>query len=764
MRFAVEEINNSSALLPGISLGYEMMDVCYLTNIIHPVLYFLSDHHSQLEIQTNYTHYRPRVVAVIGPDSSLAAVPVAHLLSLFLVPQITYSATSQALSDPRLFPVAFRTIPSMEQQISVMVLLLQEFQWDWVVVLSSEDGYGQQSLHMLRAQAAWLCIALHETIPVPRDSREEGRAQQRREAAVRQMGQSTARVVLVLSLELPLPAFFQEVLRQNLTGRVWIASEAWALDPSVYGIAGLSGIGTVFGVAAQDVPMPGFADFRVRLPSSPTGEGAGAQGAAGACNQVCDRCFPQMLLRHQVLRDSGDRIDFNVYSAVHVVARALHRLLGCGRPEGCRKQHVFPWQLLEEVGRVQFSLLNTPISFDEKGDPPAGFEVIQWQWDVPGRPFKPMATYDALRGELHVSTEAITWHTPNNTPPRSICSEQCERGHKKKLIGSVSCCFECVPCQAGTFLNKSNPFVCQRCPRDMWSGPGQGRCFKRLVKYLAWGDLSALLLLVGAALGLSAALGVLALFLRYSDTPVVKSAGGRLCFLMLATLSAGFLIVPFYVGRPTGAKCVCRQAVFSLCFTLCVACMTVRSFQIVCAFRMAARLPVAHGLWQKYHGQWVFMGTAFAAKLLIVGATAYTHPPGPVELALSSDPAVVNLMCDASYKSSRMVPSALDMALSSLCFCLAYMGKALPKNYNEAKYISLCMIGYFTSWVALFLVTSLHEGVGVTVFDAATMLSHLLGFLASYFGPKCYVILLQPERNTAAFFQTAIQSYTMRHA
>lgn len=89
MRFAVEEINNSSALLPGISLGYEMVDVCYLTNTVHPILYFLSDKHSVVQLQKNYTYYQPRVLAVIGPDASPAAVTAASILSLFLVPQVS---------------------------------------------------------------------------------------------------------------------------------------------------------------------------------------------------------------------------------------------------------------------------------------------------------------------------------------------------------------------------------------------------------------------------------------------------------------------------------------------------------------------------------------------------------------------------------------------------------------------------------------------------------------------------------------------------
>ncbi|XP_054857727.1 taste receptor type 1 member 2 [Eublepharis macularius] len=761
MRFAVEEINNSSSLLPGISLGYEMVDACYLTNTIHPLLYFLSDDRSQVELQTNYTYYHPRVLAVIGPDSSAAAVTVAYILSLFLVPQITYSATTEALSNPRLFPVAFRTIPSTDQQITVILKFLQKFKWNWVIVLSSDDDYGQQNLQMLRAQATWPCIAFQEIIPVQRANQANGPTQQRIKSVVGKILQSTAKVVIILSLELPLAPFFQEVLQQNITDMVWIAAEAWATDPSLHSIANLSSIGTIFGVAVKEVPVPGFADFRIRSPSGPT-DRARAPAGAGTCNQDCDRCLPQARFYDKSLRGTGDRIDFNVFSAVYVVARALHRLLRCDRPEGCDKQRVYPWQLLEEVGRVNFSLLNTTINFDEKGDPPNGFEVIQWQWDVPDRPFKKIAHYESLQKELNIFFKDITWHTTNNTAPKSICSEQCEPGHKKKLIGSISCCFECVPCEAGTFFNKIDNFTCQKCPSDMWSEPGKEYCFKRLVVYLKWEEAPSILLLLCSALGLLSTLGILAMFLCYSDTPVVKSAGGRLCFLMIASLFVGFCNIPFYIGVPTEVKCIFRQMLFTLCFTVCVSCITVRSFQIICAFKMAARLPAAYDFWMKYHGQRVFIGVISAAKFIMLGVTIYTHHLAPVEPTVSSNPAVLNLMCNANYKSSMIPSNVFDMGLSFLCFCFAYIGKALPKNYNEAKYITLSMTCYFSSWVALFLVMSVFEGMVVIIFDAAMVLFNLFSITAGYFGPKCYVILFHPERNTAAFFQTAIQSYTMR--
>lgn len=88
MRFAVEEINNHRSLLPGVLLGYEIVDICYVFNNVHPVLYFLAGEDYLLPIEDDYSSYAPRVVAVIGPDNSESTMTVAHFLSLFLLPQV----------------------------------------------------------------------------------------------------------------------------------------------------------------------------------------------------------------------------------------------------------------------------------------------------------------------------------------------------------------------------------------------------------------------------------------------------------------------------------------------------------------------------------------------------------------------------------------------------------------------------------------------------------------------------------------------------
>lgn len=227
-----------------------------------------------------------------------------------------------------------------------MLKLLQWFKWNWVAILTSDDDYGQQNLQLLRAQSPRPCIAFQEIIPVLRANQPVWYdIEQQMDKVIAKITHSRAQVVLVLSLELPLMRFFRKVIQHNITGLVWIAAEAWASDPLLHGISGLSGIGTIFGVSGREVPVPGLDDFQVSLSAGPEEGAKGPAETGRTCNQECQECLSTAHLYNMSLRETGDRINFNVYSAVYVIAHALHRLLACDEM-GCLKRTVYPWQVI----------------------------------------------------------------------------------------------------------------------------------------------------------------------------------------------------------------------------------------------------------------------------------------------------------------------------------------------------------------------------------------------------------------------------------
>lgn len=87
MRFSVEEINNSSQLLPNVSLGYEIFDHCSDIQSLPDALKLLSVNDViQVNSDPHQNETGSKLVAVVGPFSSTSTRTVAPLFMVDLIP------------------------------------------------------------------------------------------------------------------------------------------------------------------------------------------------------------------------------------------------------------------------------------------------------------------------------------------------------------------------------------------------------------------------------------------------------------------------------------------------------------------------------------------------------------------------------------------------------------------------------------------------------------------------------------------------------
>nr|XP_020655657.1 taste receptor type 1 member 1-like [Pogona vitticeps] len=516
MRFAVEEINNSSCLLPNLTLGYEIYDSCTSSTNMYATLSLLSKDregcigHQQVEVDANYAQYLPKAVAAVGPDSSDEAVLTASLLGIFRIPVVSYEASSPVLSLKYLYPSFLRTIPPDYMQVCALIHLLEAFNWTWVAVVASNNNYGIQGLQKLHERSArvGICIAYQGILPAEPDANRSELS-----TIVHNLVSAGASVTIVYANRQSIGSFFQEVIRLNVTGKVWLGTEDWSLASDISMIHGIRDIGTVIGVALKEAHQLGMKAFEAALVGCKEATGglndigsarSSCQHCREACSQLCTQfCRPdEWEPSHSGLEISprDSRAIFNVYSAVYTVAHGLHRLLDCQTGE-CRKDTIYPWQLLKEMRQANFSLFHRQVRFDTNGDILDGYELVLWNWAGQTWNYSVIGSYDNSGG-LSIDKEKLLWHTKDNQLPVSVCSLDCGPGEEKIQQGTQRCCFHCLPCSSGTFLNKSSFSTCQKCKEDQWSPAGSEACFDRSVEFLAWDERVSLVLLTCISLGL----------------------------------------------------------------------------------------------------------------------------------------------------------------------------------------------------------------------------------------------------------------------
>ena len=87
MRFAVQEINNSTLILPNQSLGYEIFDFC--SNVLKlPTVLSLMSSNGSIEVKDKDVDYLSKVIGIIGPYKSADTITIAPLFMMHLIPMV----------------------------------------------------------------------------------------------------------------------------------------------------------------------------------------------------------------------------------------------------------------------------------------------------------------------------------------------------------------------------------------------------------------------------------------------------------------------------------------------------------------------------------------------------------------------------------------------------------------------------------------------------------------------------------------------------
>uniref|UniRef100_A0A669D0N7 G-protein coupled receptors family 3 profile domain-containing protein n=1 Tax=Oreochromis niloticus TaxID=8128 RepID=A0A669D0N7_ORENI len=703
MAFAIDEINRNSELLPNVTLGYTLYDNC-----------------AELGIA-----FQGALSLVNGQEEQIILDD-----ALCIFPQVSYFATCSCLTDRQKYPSFFRTIPSDDFQVRAMIQILKHFGWTWAGLLISDDDYGHNAAKSLQSELSRSgegCLAYFEVLPRDKDTDEVRRI-------VNVMKKSTARVVIFQYLVY----YNAQVVRQNVTGLQWMASEAWTAAAVLQTPHLMPYLGGTLGIAIRHGEIPGLREFLLKI--HPTLHYNNSYG-----NSMV-RFLPLLWYEDlekvdtEFLDISSLRPEYNVYKAVYALAHSLDNMLRCKPGNGpFRAKRIFcsPDSLLYYLEMVNFTTpFGDQVSFDENGDVVPIYDVMNWLW-LPDGSTKVQNVGEikgsAFRGEeLILDEDKIFWNFDSKKPPRSICSESCPPGtHMVRRKGEPKCCFDCIPCSEGKITNKSS------------------RClsFNMKTEFLSYHEPLGICLAATSLLGTLICAVVLGIFFYHRRTPIIRANNSELSFQLLLSLKLCLLCSLLFIGRPRLWTCQLRHAAFGISFVLCVSCILVKTMVVLGVFK--ASKP-GGGTSLKWFGVTQQRGTVLcltSIQAAICTTWLVSSSPTPHKNTQYQNDKIVYECAFGSTVGFAVLLGYIGI-LAFLSFLIAFLARNLPDSFNEAKLITFSMLIFCAVWVAFVPVYISSPGNYADAVEVFAILASSFGLLITLFGPKCYIIIMRPELNT----------------
>uniref|UniRef100_A0A286XY29 Vomeronasal type-2 receptor 116-like n=1 Tax=Cavia porcellus TaxID=10141 RepID=A0A286XY29_CAVPO len=770
--FAIEQINKNPHLLPNISLGYEFHNFPYSHwKMLESSLIF---HTGQSDIPNYSCRRKNKSVAVLTGTSWAASAQVGTLLELYKFPQVTFGSFDPVLGDNGQFPSIYQAAPKDTSLVLAMVSLLLHFRWTWVELVIMEGHKGLQFLSDVTGEMDRnkICVAFVKMVSTHLVSYM---------AAAKEhiiLTKETSQVnVVIIYYDTDFLNDVNHYIEQNLlTEKVWVTNSQWHA-----GMTGKSFILNSFhGTLIFSNHREEISDFKMFVqevnPSKYPDDfyltrfwfnNFHCSFSDADCS--LKDCSPNAsLVQLPASHFDTTMTDWshNVHNAVYAVAHALHEMLLQQAQMSLmenKKVTVFsPWQLNPILKNIQFkNPAGDQVNLNDRSKVDVQYDILNF-WNFPeGLRLKvKLGTFTphVPQGQrLSLSDDMIEWATGITEMPRSVCSESCQHGFRKtSQEGKPACCFDCTPCPENEITNDTDMEHCVKCPDDKYATIQKDHCLQKSVTFLAHEDLIGKML-AGTALSLTVLTGaVLGLFVKHQDTPIVKANNRALSYTLLISLTFCFLCSLLFIGRPNSATCILQQITFAVVFTVVVSTVLAKTITVVLAFKITATGRSMRQLLISRAPNYI-IPICTLVQLTLCGVWMGTNPPY-IDKDAHSEHGHIIILCNKGSLTAFYCVLGYLGSLALLSFTVAFLARNLPDTFNEAKFLTFSMLMFCSMWLTFLPVYHSSKGKVMVAMEVFSILVSGAGLLGCIFVPKCYIILLRPERNSLHHFRDKTHS------
>ncbi|XP_038070543.1 metabotropic glutamate receptor 5-like [Patiria miniata] len=683
--FTVRQVNERSDLLPNLTLGFDIRETCYNEDMtLLSVLSLLSSYsHDDPVFRVTGRHRPPatgNLIGIIGTAQSASSLAAAKPINLYGVPMISYSATSDELSDKDRFPYFLRTVPPDRFQARAIMDILVRYNWIYVGLIYSLNTYGilgTQELLSL-ADKEGVCIAFSIVV------RENAAPSEIQEIVQKITTHHRAKVLVMFGEFVGMYTALQ-IYHNEHPGekRTLLCSDAFGQDLHQYDILSMIQGSIKVKLDFQKIPAiqeyfsdvlkqsglsPWFAAFRETWMT------------AKNCSDIstCPISFTGTWMP--------------IYKSVYAFAYALDDMLRDLCPEmtvNCvtlTARNVTGRDLLPYLRNVTFQGPDGEFHFDSDGDPAGAYLLSSVGVDQQGEiVWHDIGHWDSHfeQHSLKIDDKRIEWPGIKPKAPISVCRDECQPGYIE-VPEEEKCCWTCRQCVPN---EKAVNNECIPCPSHFWPSEDFTTCQPIVPTIINLKNPIILVLLILCGLGVLLALVSLTGMFIFRKHPLIKATGREVSLVtLLGTLLAYLTIFPF-LDYPTEASCAVGEAMVSLGFTLTYA-PTLLKVNRICRIFQAGKKSTKPPRFVRPRDQVLLVVLLTAIQVVIVGVSGITGNLSKPQLLMPEKFCnYMEIYC--LFRSGFVASCMYNLLLILACCYYAFKTRKVPSNYNESKFIAV---------------------------------------------------------------------------
>ena len=786
--FAIDMVNKNSSLLPNVSIGYDIRNYCDSRALAmqeaydfkrnsDPVCMCKSNSTTSEKNSSTKCARSKAISALIGPSNSAGAVLVASLLQVAGIPVISATTTSEELSF-KYYKDFFRTVPSDTWVAKAMADVIERFNWKYVAAVGLDDSYGRNGILALERESfnrETFCIAFDEFIPRLdyHDDMEQ--------IVVRIKKHPTTRVIIIWLYGKYLEKFLAVATKKGLRGKTLIMSHGYTIEERFFSDPRFSILNGSLIIESYDYHYPAFEEHVESITSAKSTErdegwwrefwrsqfncSIAKSIASGIATCKANHTLDQALskLRSPFLS--------YVIDAVYAIAYALDNIYRCNDTQSLRNAGSCPsvhptikgHDLQKYLRNVSFDGLTGKVRFDRFGDPfSALYSIINIQRSPATEARLRKVTIGIWNNDstpkLKINTSHLRWKTLST--PVSSCSTECLPGTQKEITSP--CCWDCVKCPRGTISAEIGSTSCTACEPETKPNNEGTRCEKLPIVNISLTTAAGMTLTVVASIGFILTMLVCRIYIKFHNTPIVKASNREISFLLLFGISGLHILAILDLSERSNILCIAATYWRYFALNLCVTVLFTKTMRITSVFGVDKVAQLFTPCYKTQERQIIFTSVVNLVPTSLLGLWMSTDPPGREKIIRSDE--YIFLLCKPYYTNTGfalfITVSCYIITVALLCTYYAFKGRGIPENFNETKYIGFSMYILLLSSIAYYPVAFTFESWYVTLVSCLTTLVTSFGLLGCMFGPKVYILLFRPQRNTVEHVRSQVTNFS----